>query len=81
MHAFTQRLAQRIEQPEDETIADSLIDAGEMMRMWRFFAGDPGGSAVVGPLDSWERVLEIVAETKELSLTRNDERSFTLSPK
>ena len=49
MHAFTQRLAQRIEQPQPETIADSLIDAGEIMRMWRFFGGDPGGSAVVGP--------------------------------
>jgi len=50
MHAFTQRLAQRIEQPQQETIADSLVDAGEIMRMWRFFGGDPGGSAVVGPL-------------------------------
>src|SRR3954447_20115291 len=49
MHAFTQRLAERIEQPQLETIADSLIDAGEIMRMWRFFDGDPGGSAVVGP--------------------------------
>ena len=49
MHAFTQRLAQRIEQPQPETIADSLTDAGEIMRMWRFFGGDPGGSAVVGP--------------------------------
>jgi hypothetical protein len=49
MHAFTQRLAQRIELPQPETISDSLIDAGEIMRMWRFFAGDPGGSAVVGP--------------------------------
>jgi hypothetical protein len=49
MHAFTQRLAQRIEQPQEETIADSLVDAGEIMRMWRFFGGDPAGSAVVGP--------------------------------
>lgn len=49
MHAFTERLAQRIEQPQPDMIADSLIDAGEIMRMWRFFAGDPGGSAVVGP--------------------------------
>ena len=48
MHAFIQRLAQRIEQPQPETIADSLADAGEIMRMWRFFGGDPGGSAVVG---------------------------------
>lgn len=50
MHAFTQRLAQRIEQPQPETIADSLVDAGEIMRMWRFFGGDPGGAAVVGPI-------------------------------
>ena len=49
MHAFTQRLAQRIEHPQSETIADSLRDAGEIMRMWRFFSGDPGGSAVIGP--------------------------------
>ena len=49
MHAFIQRLARRIEQPQPETIADSLIDVGESMRMWRFFGGDPGGSAVVGP--------------------------------
>ena len=49
MHPFTQRLAQRIEQPQPDTIADSLVDTGEMMRMWRFFGGDPGGSAVVGP--------------------------------
>lgn len=49
MHAFTERLAQRIEQAHPETIEDSLIDAGEVMRMWRFFDGDPGGSAVVGP--------------------------------
>src|SRR3954467_11275411 len=52
MHAFTQQLAQRIEQPQPETIADSLTDAGEIMRMWRFFAGDPGGSAVVGPFSA-----------------------------
>jgi hypothetical protein len=49
MHAFTERLAQRIENPQDDTIADSLIDAGEIMRMWRFFSGDPGGSAVARP--------------------------------
>jgi hypothetical protein len=49
MHGFTQRLAQRIEEAQAETIADSLVDAGEIMRMWRFFGGDPGGSAVVGP--------------------------------
>jgi hypothetical protein len=49
MNAFTQRLAQRIEQPQQQTIADALIDAGEMIRMWRLFGGDPGGSAVVGP--------------------------------
>jgi hypothetical protein len=49
MHAFTERLAQRIEQPQPDTIENSLVDAGEIMRMWRFFNGDPGGSAVVGP--------------------------------
>jgi hypothetical protein len=49
MHAFTQRLAERIEQSQPESIADSLVDAGEIMRMWRFFGGDPSGSAVVGP--------------------------------
>jgi len=49
MHAFTQLLAHRIEQPQEETIADSLVDAVEIMRMWRFFGGDPAGSAVVGP--------------------------------
>ena len=48
-HAFTQRLAQRIEQPEPNKIADSLADCVEVMRMWRFFGGDPAGSAVVGP--------------------------------
>jgi hypothetical protein len=49
MHAFTQRLAERIENPRPDSIANSLIDAGEIMRMWRFFDGNPGGSAVVGP--------------------------------
>jgi hypothetical protein len=49
MHSFTQRLAGRIEQAQPHNLADSLTDAGEMMRMWRFFGGDPGGSAVVGP--------------------------------
>ena len=49
MNAFIQRLARRIEQPQPVTIADSLADAGEIMRMGRFFGGDPGGSAVVGP--------------------------------
>src|SRR5882672_598352 len=49
MHAFTERLAQRIENLQPETIADSLGDAAEIMRMWRFFGGDPSGSAVVGP--------------------------------
>lgn len=49
MHAFTKRLAERIERPQSNTIADSLVDAGEIMRMWRFFDGDPSGSAVVGP--------------------------------
>jgi hypothetical protein len=49
MHPFTERLALRIEDPRSETITDSLGDAGEIMRMWRFFDGDPGGSAVVGP--------------------------------
>ena len=49
MHAFTERLAQRIEHPHAGTIVDSLSDAVEVMRMWRFFGGDPTGSAVVGP--------------------------------
>ena len=54
MHAFVQRLAQRIETARPEFIEYSLIDAVEIMRMWRFFGGDPGGSAVVGPFS--ERV-------------------------
>jgi hypothetical protein len=49
MHAFTERLAQRIENPEHEAFSESLGDAAEIMRMWRFFGGDPGSSAVVGP--------------------------------
>lgn len=49
MHAFTERLASRIENPQPETITDALGDAGEVMRMWRLFGGDPNGSAVVGP--------------------------------
>jgi hypothetical protein len=49
MHSFTQRLAERIEIPQSESISDALVDAGEIMRMWRFFGGDPSGSAVVGP--------------------------------
>jgi hypothetical protein len=49
MHAFTQRLAARIEQPQPDAIADSLVDAGEIMRIWHLFGGDPSGSAVVGP--------------------------------
>jgi hypothetical protein len=49
MHSFTNRLAQRIERADPDSIADSLNDAGEIMRMWRFFAGDPSGSAIAGP--------------------------------
>lgn len=49
MHPFTERLAQRIKDPQPETIADSLGDAGKIMRLWCFFKGDPGGSGVVGP--------------------------------
>jgi hypothetical protein len=49
MHPFTERLAARIENPQPKNIAETLIDAGEMLRMWRFFGGDPSGSAVVGP--------------------------------
>lgn len=49
MHAFTERLARRIEQAESATIAASLGDAAEIMRIWRFFGGDPARSAVVGP--------------------------------
>ena len=49
MHAFTQRLTEHIEQAKQDTIADSLADATEIMRMWRFFSGNPKGSAVVGP--------------------------------
>lgn len=32
-------------------------------------------------LESWERLLEIIAETKDLTVTRNSEKSFTLNPK
>ncbi len=49
MHAFVQRLAQRIETAHPESIEFSLLDAVEIMRRWRFFDGDPGGSAVIGP--------------------------------
>jgi hypothetical protein len=49
VHAFTQRLARRIQQPQPDTIAASLGDAVEMMRMWSSFGGDPGAPAVVGP--------------------------------
>src|SRR5713101_4761140 len=65
MHAFTQRLAQRIEQPQAETIADSLVDAGEIMRMWRFFGGDPGGSAVVGPFSEQAEFPHVQADDIE----------------
>jgi len=41
MHAFIERLAGRIEQAETHSIADSLADAGEILRMWRFFKGNP----------------------------------------
>jgi len=65
MHAFTQRLAQRIEQSQPETIENSLIDAGEIMRMWRFFDGDPGGSAVVGPFSEEAKYPHVQAEDVE----------------
>lgn len=49
MHPFSERLAQKIDVPQQDSIADALTDAGEVMRMWRFFKGDPRSSAVVGP--------------------------------
>jgi hypothetical protein len=66
MHAFTQRLAGRIQQPQPATITDSLIDAGEMIRMWQSFGGDPGGAGVVGPFSEemeypWVRADDVEA--------------------
>ena len=61
MHAFTQRLAARIEHSQADAIADSLVDAGEIMRIWHLFGGDPSGSAVVGPFSEqtkYPRVFE-----------------------
>jgi len=48
MHPFTERLAQKIDVPQQDFITDALTDAGEVMRMWRFFKGDPRRSSVVG---------------------------------
>ena len=41
MHAIIQRLARRTEEAEPKSITDVLCDAGEIMRMWRFFKGNP----------------------------------------
>ncbi|HEX4120971.1 MAG TPA: hypothetical protein VH619_10170 [Verrucomicrobiae bacterium] len=50
VHGFVHWLVERIEQPQPDTIAASLADCVETMRMWRFFGGSPAGSAVVvGP--------------------------------
>jgi hypothetical protein len=65
MHAFAQRLAERIENPQSDTIADSLIDVGEIMRMWRFFGGDPGGSAVLGPFSEQTNFPHVQADDVE----------------
>ena len=32
-------------------------------------------------LDSWERLLDVIAEAKNLTVTRNRRKSFTLNPK
>lgn len=61
MHPFTERLAQRIKDPQPDTIADSLGEAGETMHMWCFFNGDPGGTAVVGPFSEHALPLTITA--------------------
>jgi hypothetical protein len=65
MNAFTRRLAERIEQPQPETIADSLIDTHEIMRMWRFFGGDPSGSAIVGPFSEQTKFPYVQADDVE----------------
>ena len=63
MHAFTQRLAERIDQPQPESIGDSLIDTGEIMRMRRFFGGNPPDSPF-GPLIAQAREEGYTHETK-----------------
>src|SRR5713101_5313352 len=65
MHAFTQRLADGIERPQPDTIADLLVDAAEIMRMWRFFGGDPSGSTVVGPFSEQTGYPRVQADDAE----------------
>jgi len=66
MHPFTQRLAQRIEWPKEDTIADSLADAGEIMRIWRFCGGDPSGASVVGPYSEQTKFPRVRIDDVEL---------------
>src|SRR4051794_30785963 len=50
IHAFTQRLAARLEHPHATTIEHTLVDAGEIIRIWAQFGGDTARAGAVGPL-------------------------------
>jgi hypothetical protein len=50
IHAFTQRLATRIAHPDAAAIEHTLVDAGEIIRIWAQFGGDATRAGAVGPL-------------------------------
>lgn len=54
-HPFTRRIADLLEHGDSECLRHALIDAAEMLRIWRRFGGDPSRArGVVGPFSSDE---------------------------
>ncbi|MFD0727154.1 hypothetical protein ACFQ0E_16285 [Lysobacter brunescens] len=54
-HPFTQRIALLLEHGDAECLRHALIDAAEMLRIWRRFGGDPGrAKGIVGPFSTDE---------------------------
>ena len=63
--AFTQRLAERIEHPDAATLEDTLIDAGEMIRLWHRFSGDTSRAGAVGPFSEPIEYPQVSADDAE----------------
>lgn len=49
MGGFIERLARSIEKPDHDEISQALTDVSEVMRIWRFFRGQPCRQFVLKP--------------------------------
>ena len=66
-HPSTQRIADLLEHGDAECLRHALIDAAEMLRIWRRFGGDPARArGVVGPFSSDEAFPPMGREDAEL---------------